>query len=155
MIDYGGKDFNIYNGFEDNQKFKLLNQDNKISCKICNHLNDLEYCSQIIIPPNILVINFYFDRRGILSDGSPKSIIFDEIIDITKYVNYNYGNKIQYRLFGICQIVGDQWTWHYIAICKNLNNGNWYNFNDAIVRLSDTFKLECGKPYILFYERIN
>ena len=44
---------------------------------------------------------------------------------------------------------------HYIANCKNLNNGNWYNFNDAIVRLSDTFKLESGKPDILFYERIN
>ena len=64
MKDYDGKDFNIYNGFEDNQKFKLLTQDNKISCKICNHLNDLEYCNQIIIPPNILVINF--DKKAFL-----------------------------------------------------------------------------------------
>ena len=151
MNDYYGKDFHIYNGFEDNQKFKLLTQNNQISCKTCNHLNDLEYCSQIIIPPNILVISL-----GRLWRSDPKSIIFDEKIDITKYVNYNYGNKIQYRLFGVCRhFCPSGIDGHFIACCKNSNEGKWYNFNDAIAKLCDPPDLKWGKPYILFYERIN
>ena len=151
MNDYYGKDFHIYNGFEDNQKFKLLTQDNQISCKICNHLNDLEYCSQIIIPPNILVISL-----GRLWRSDPKSIIFDEKIDITKYVNYNYGNKIQYRLFGVLQHLCPSGSeGHFATFCKNSNEGKWYWFNDARADLCDTSKLKWGIPYILFYERIN
>ena len=145
---YQGKDFNIYNGFEE-QKF--LFKDNGISCKICDHENNLEYYGQIIIPPNILVIGFG-KRIWLL----PKSIIFDEIIDITKYVNYNYVNTIKYRLFGICKYAGNISNGlHFISFSKNLNMDEWYKFNDMVVnKCIRNEEIKQFNPYIFFYERI-
>jgi len=152
MEDYNKKDFNIYNAFEE-QKFKLLINDNEISCNICKNLNTLEYCGKIIIPPNILVIGLDYGRNY---RYFPKSVIFDEIIDISKYVNYNYANSIIYRLFGICSFVGNKncGDMHFISFCKNLNTNEWFRFNDAVVTKDNIKERKRLNPYILFYERI-
>ena len=42
MIDYVGKDFDIYNGFKDNEKILKLSGDNQFYCNNCKKLNDAE-----------------------------------------------------------------------------------------------------------------
>ena len=43
---------------------------------------------------------------------------------------------------------------HYIAHCKNLLDGNWYNFNDDTVSyVNSVDSLIDESAYILFYEK--
>ena len=104
MIDYKGKDFDIYNGFEDNEKIEKLTRDNQFYCNICNKLNDAEVCNKIIYPPNKLLINLDFGKN---KKFVPNKIKFGEEIDITKYVNFNFGAYIKYRIIGVCSHFGN------------------------------------------------
>ena len=150
---YVGKDFNIYNGFEDNQQVQLLKGDNKFYCNICKKLCDAEICSKIILPPNKLLINIDYGKNKIFQ---PKSVKFDEEIDITKYVNFDYGMEIKYKIIGVCCHYGSSGqSGHYVAFCKNRENGQWYNFNDSSCIKCDKNMIYRGTPYLLLYEKIS
>ena len=152
MYDYDGKDFNIYNGFENNQKVQLLTGDNKFYCNNCKNLYDAEICSKIILPPNNLLINIDYGKN---KKYMPKTIIFDEEIDITKYVNFNFGINIKYQLISVCTHYGDSGSYgHYVAFCKNKNNNKWYVFNDSYCTECNKNDIHNGTPYLLLYERI-
>ena len=128
MSNYDGKDFNIYDGFEDNQKVQLLTGNNQFYCNYCKNLNDAEICTKIILPPNYFVINLDYGKN---KRYMPRNVIFDEEINITKYVNFNFGTEIKYQLIGVCSHYGSSGSYgHYVAYCKNKNNGKWYLFND-------------------------
>ena len=150
MFNYNGKDFNIYDGFENNQKVQLLRGDNKSYCNNCKSLNDAEICSKIIVPPNNLLINIDYGKNKMFM---PKTINFDEVIDITKYVNFYFGTNIKYQLISVCVHYGDSFG-HYVAFCKNKNNNKWYLFNDSECKECDKNEIHYGSPYLLLYERI-
>ena len=153
VSNYVGKDFNIYNGFEDNQKVQLLKENNKFYCNLCKKLCDAEICSKIILPPNKLLINIDYGKNKIFQ---PKSVKFDEEIDITKYVNFNYGIKIKYKIIGVCSHYGSSGqSGHYVAFCKHRENGKWYYFNDSSCIECDKNRIYGGTPYLLLYEKIN
>ena len=85
----------------------------------------------------------------------PKTIIFDEEIDITKYVNFNFGINIKYQLISVCTHYGDSGSYgHYVAFCKNKNNNKWYVFNDSYCTECNKNDIHNGTPYLLLYERI-
>ena len=150
MFNYNGKDFNIYDGFENNQKVQFLRGDNKSYCNNCKSLNDAEICSKIIVPPNNLLINIDYGKNKIFM---PKTINFDEVIDITRYVNFNFGTNIKYQLISVCVHYGDSFG-HYVAFCKNKNDNKWYLFNDSECKECDKNEIHYGSPYLLLYERI-
>ena len=152
MINYVGKEFNIYNGFEDNQKIQKLTGDNQFYCNNCKKLNDAETYSKIIVPPNKLLINIDYGKN---KKYIPNKISFDEEIDITKYVIFDFGTKIKYRLIGVCTHFGESGLYgHYAAFCKNLKDEKWYNFNDSMVVETDKSNIYSGTPYLLLYEKI-
>ena len=125
MSNYKKKVFNIYNGFENNEKPQLLSETNKFKCKNCKKLNKSEYCCKIIQPPNILLINIDYNECG---ESKPSKIEFDEIIDITKYVNYDYINPIKYRVICVCNYIKNSMNkdnfLHIIGIEKMKNGIN-------------------------------
>ena len=150
-VDYKGKIFNIYNGFEDNQKISLLTGDNQFYCNICKKLCDADLCTKIIVPPNKLLINIDYGKN---KKFSPSSVIFGEEIDITKYINFNFGVPIKYRLIGICTHFGYSGSYgHYVAYCKH-PNGKWFIFNDSTVNECSKNNIYGGSPYLLLYEKI-
>jgi ubiquitin C-terminal hydrolase len=152
MFDYKGKDFNIYNGFEDNQKMSLLVGDNQFYCNNCKKLCDAELYTKIIFPPNKLLINIDYGKN---KKFSPLSVKFDEEIDITKYVNFNFGFPIKYRIIGICSHFGSSGSYgHYVAFCKH-PSGRWFFFNDSSVNECSKNNIYSGSPYLLLYEKIN
>ena len=152
MFDYKGKIFNIYNGFEDNQKMSLLAGDNQFHCNNCKKLCDAELYSKIIFPPNKLLINIDYGKN---KKFTPSSVKFGEEIDITKYVNFNFGVPIKYRLIGICTHYGSSGSYgHYIAYCKH-PSGRWFIFNDSLVSECSKNNIYGGSPYLLLYEKIN
>jgi len=152
MFDYKNKTFNIYNGFEDNQKPNLLSGNNQFYCNTCKSLQDATTTSNIIQPPNKLIINIDYGKN---KKFSPSRIIFDEEIDITKYVNFNFGTKIQYRIIGVCTHKGlSGISGHYIAYCKHRLENQWYKFNDSQCEKCIKDDIYKDSPYLLLYERI-
>ena len=152
---YHGKEFNIMNGFDDYTKKDQLTGDNQYYCNKCKKLCDAEIQTQLIVPPKHLLINIDYGKN---KKYMPSSVKFDEEIDITKYINYNYNKNIKYRIIGVCSHLGDSGiSGHYIAFCKNSKNGKWYKFNDAIVsECSNHSEIRnYGTPYLLLYEKIN
>ena len=153
MCDYDRKTFNIYDGFKDNEKTELLRGDNQFYCTYCRKLCDAEICCKIITPPNKLLINIDYGKN---KKFKPSKVEFDEIIDITKYINFNFGTQIKYRIIGVCTHLGYSGSFgHYIAYCKHRLTQQWYYFSDSSFRKCNASEIYGGSPYLLLYEKIN
>ena len=149
---YRNSEFNIYNGFKDNQVIQYLKGDNQYYCPNCQCLHDGETCCKIIQPPSKLLINIDYGKNKVFK---VRRLIFDEIIDVTQFVNFDFGKKILYQISGVCTHLGSSGpSGHYIAYCKNRQTGLWYNFNDSYVRQCNKDEIYNGSPYLLLYEQI-
>ena len=152
MYDYTNKAFDIYNGFEDNSKPQQLMGENQFYCNTCKKLVDAEITSKIIQPPNKLLINIDYGKNKAFK---PSQVNFDEIIDITKFVCFDFGAPIKYKIMGVCTHLGSSGSYgHYIAYCKHRETGEWYNFNDSSCRKCNQSEIYGGSPYLLLYEKI-
>ena len=144
--------FNIYSGFNDYQEIQYLTGNNQYYCQICQKLCDATICCKIIQPPNKLVINIDYGKN---KKYEVRQLVFDEMIDITNYINFNFGKRIIYRLLGVCTHLGFSGaSGHYIAYCRNNRTGKWYNFNDSSCRECSMHEIYGGSPYLLLYEQI-
>ena len=152
MYYYNRKNFNILNGFQDNSKPSLFTGDNKFFCKICNRLQDSETTCKIFEPPNKLLINIDYGKNKIFQ---PSNIDFGEEIDITKFVAFDYKQKIKYKIICVCTHYGSSGqSGHYVAFCKNIKENKWYEFNDSSCHTCSINNIYGGSPYLLLYERI-
>ena len=153
MFDYKGKVFNIYNGFEDNEKPQELKGDNKFYCNSCKDLCEALFTCKIIQPPNKLLINIDYGKN---KKFKPSKIEFDEVIDITKFINFNFMTRIKYRIICVCTHLGQSGSYgHYIAFCRHRLTGQWYEFNDSSCNECNAKEIYTGSPYLLLYERIS
>ena len=151
LSDYHLKEFNIYRGFKDNQREVELKGDNQFYCKICRKMCNGNQTCKIIQPPNKLLI---FLEYGKNKKYQPKKIDFGEIINITEFVNFNFGCPITYRIIGVCTHLGISESFgHYIAYCMHRESGQWYNFNDSSCTKCGWSEIHGSKPYLLIYER--
>ena len=76
-----------------------------------------------------------------------------ENLDLTKYVVGYDKKSYKYDLYGICNHSGGLMGGHYTSSVKNVN-GNWYNFNDAMVsKIDDLSQLKTPKAYCFFYRK--
>ena len=134
------------------QEIQHLYGDNQYYCQICQELCDANICSKIIQPPNKLVINVDYGKN---KRYEVRKLIFDEFIDITNYINFNFGKRIQYRISGVCTHLGVSGSsGHYIAYCRHKETGKWYNFNDSYCNECNINEIYNGSPYLLLYEQI-
>ena len=151
MENYNRKKFNILQGFQDNSSPNQLKGDNKLFCNNCNKLQEGETTCKIFEPPQNLLINIDY---GINKIYQPSFTEFDEEIDITNFVVFDYKQKIRYRIIGVCTHYGYSGSsGHYVAFCKNKENNTWYEFNDSFCSECDKKEIYRGSPYLLLYER--
>jgi len=151
MYDYQNKLFDIYNGFEDNSKPQQLRGENQFYCNNCKKLVDAEITSKIIQPPNKLLINIDYGKNKAFK---PSQVKFGEIIDITKFICFDFSAPIKYKIMGVCTHLGYSGSYgHYIAYCKHRETGDWFNFNDSSCRKCNKDEIYGGSPYLLLYER--
>ena len=151
MYYYNRRTFNLIDGFKDNSKTGRLTGDNKFFCNFCNKLQEAETTCKIFEPPKYLLINIDYGKNKIYQ---PSSIEFDDIIDITKFVSFDYKQKIKYQISGVCTHYGYSGRYgHYVAFCKNREN-KWYEFNDSSCYECKKSDANRGSPYLLLYERI-
>ena len=153
MADYHKKAFNIYDGFADNVKEILKAGEDQNYCNACRKLCETKLCCKIFKIPNKLLI--YIDY-GINKRFQPSKIEFDEIINIKKYVNFDFGYEFKYRIIGVCTYFGQsESSGHYIAFCKNRLTNQWYKFNDSLCNKCSGSEIYKGSPFFLLYEKID
>ena len=142
---------NIDECFEYNQKIENMYGENQIYCNKCHNMSDSFNKTQIIISPNILVINL---NRGKGLQYEIK-LNFEEYLDIEKFVYYKESPSF-YEIIGIVTHFGpSSMSGHFIAFCKSFVDENWYKYNDAQVDISSFEEAKStGIPYILFYSYI-
>jgi ubiquitin C-terminal hydrolase len=156
-----------------------MNGDNKYECTPCKtkygELQDAEKFNNIILPPKTLVIQlgrFYWgeDSAGNLVKNKIKTKINFPITDLKLndmyFKNYSMSfihnsapstdGRDVYDLWGVIEHQGGNMNCgHYVCYCKNLENGNWYKFNDNHVHHVRNEVLEATiineGSYILFY----
>ena len=150
MYNYAGKKFNIYDGFKDNENPQILKGDNKFFCNFCKKFCEGEIECKIFQYPNKLLINIDYGKN---KKYEPSNIEFEEEIDITKYVHFNFGCKIKYKLVGVCSHYGSSGKFgHYVAYCKHRTSEKWYRFNDSVCAPCEKEEYRGGSPYLLLYE---
>ena len=119
---------------------------------MCKKLCESRTCCRIIQLLNNLLINIDYGKN---KKYQPSKIIFDEEIDITKYVSFNFGGNIRYKLICVCTHLGSSGSFgHYIAFCKHRYTGQWYYFNDSSCSKCSPEETRRGSPYLLLYEKI-
>ena len=133
-------EFNIYNGFEDNEKAKSLSY----LCNNCRRFCEFECSNKIVEPPKELLININFSRF------KPSKIVFDMKIDINKFVNADFGKSNEYRIISFCSKTES----NYFTYCWNKDNEKWYIFDDSSFKECDEKDIYLGDPYLLLYERL-
>ena len=154
MFKYKKKHFDIMDGFKDNEEPQILKGNNKFYCNKCKELMEASLSCKIIQPPFKLILNIDYGKN---KKYQPSKINFDEIIDIKKYVNFNFGPRIRYELTAICTHLGSSGEYgHYITFCKNKKEQKWYSFNDSSFNeIENKKEIYRGSPYILLYEKID
>ena len=141
----------IYDCFNYFQQKTYLTGQNKISCNHCKQISDAFYINKICIMPNILII--VLNRGKGLQYNVNLNI--DEIVDLSNYIELNQGN-FKYQLIGTIIHYGNSGQdGHFIAICRNKNDGQWYKYNDSIINATTFNEIKTtGIPYVLFYQVI-
>jgi ubiquitin C-terminal hydrolase len=100
--------------------------------------------------PEILVIDI---KRFNSSNRKNMCLVhFPLTLDLSKYViGYNKENYI-YDLYAVCNHSGSVLGGHYTSFVKNAN-GNWYHYNDTLVKLVDVSKIVTPQAYCFFYRK--
>ena len=146
----------VYVNFDDCFQYfesnNYLTGQNKISCNYCRNLSDAYYYNKISIAPNILII--ILNRGKGLEFNVNLDII--ERINISNYVEFK-NSPVNYELISIIIHYGNSGQdGHFIAICKNKNDNQWYKYNDSIVTKTNFSEIKkTGIPYVLFYQTVN
>jgi ubiquitin C-terminal hydrolase len=154
MFKYKKKTFDIMDGFRDNEEPQELKGNNKFYCNKCKMLVEAALTCKIIQPPNKLILNIDYGKN---KKYHPSNIIFGDIINITKYVNFNFGTQIRYEITGICTHFGASGEYgHYITFCKHKEKEKWYSFSDSTCKeIQNKDEIYRGSPYILLYEKLD
>jgi ubiquitin C-terminal hydrolase len=133
-----------------------INKTDIIVCPFCK-TKELKITKSICSLPDIFI---FVMSRGKYAEFDCK-ISFPKEIDMEKYyipINNTYKEKdTKYDLIGATFVYdwykGYGHEGHTIAFCKTYNKGNYYIFNDRIVKESNINKIYDKVPYILIYER--
>jgi ubiquitin C-terminal hydrolase len=160
------KEHNLINSFENFKRVEKLEKTDEWKCPKCNDFRQANKKLEIYKAPKILIIHLnrfsYFDNRKINTEinfpieslildkyvvkkeRSRKSIINDEDNKEFKFENV-------YDLFAIANHYGSLDGGHYIAVAKNPENSEWFQFNDSNV--SRIKEINKSSAYLLFYRK--
>ena len=151
-LNYKSKDFNIYHGFKELTKPKLMNGDNKYYCQYCRSFREAGVITKIFFAPPYLIINIDYGKN---KKYLPRKVHFGGVIDIKEFADEN--NKlpsIQYKLISVCKYIGKTGSsGHYVSLCQN-NRDKWYEFNDSNVTETKFEEVNSYSPYILIYKKL-
>ena len=140
---YYNNKFNILDGF----KVNSIPNSQKFKCDYCKSFQQAETSCKIFEPPLKLLINIDYGKDKLYQ---PSTIEYEDEIDITNFVDFDYKQKIKYKIIGICSRLENG---QYIAYCRHKEKDIWYSFNDSLCTECNKYDTYRGNPYLLIYER--
>ena len=141
----------IHDCLQEYIKKDTLDIDNSWKCDKCNENNcpDKKILFWEFSPIVIFQIKQYNDNSHKLNNH----IDFPLSIDLNDYcINSNNHNTI-YKLISTSIHSGSLRGGHYYANCLNINDNQWYNYNDTNVSLINEKDVLQENPYCFFYIR--
>lgn len=102
--------------------------------------------------PEILIIHLKRFDNVMRKDNTFVHFSPSQSIDLSPYV-IDKQKSHKYELYGICNHMGTTRGGHYTANVK-IKNGNWYDFNDNMIRKVSEKQVVTPKAYCLFYRRM-
>jgi len=75
-------------------------------------------------------------------------------LDLSPYLlSTSPKQNAHYELYSVINHSGASGVGHYTAYCKNIEDNNWYCFNDITCRSMETTFVKTKLAYLLFYHR--
>ena len=102
--------------------------------------------------PKVLIISLKRFDNQLHKDNT--RIVYDKVLDLSKYSKGYKRSNIVYNLCGICCHQGDINYGHYTSLCRKNDSRNWFRYDDNNLNQmtnNDTIPLT-SYAYILFYE---
>ena len=133
--------------FEEFEVAEILSGENQIYCNNCHKSSDASTKTEIYKSPKVLIIILNRGRGNIFQCD----VKFPSFLNISKFTKKDDSPKF-YDLIGVISHLGESsMEGHFIAFCKHFD-GNWFLFNDSIVKNVSEQDIFRGTPYILFYQ---
>ena len=151
LLNFHNKNFNIYNGFKEFVKTKILKESEQFYCQICRHLKDAELHTQISYTPPILIINFDYGKN---KKNRPNRFDFGECIDLLDFTD-DKCNERTYKLIGVLcsNNINSGNNDYYFSYCKDKYNC-WHRFNDSSIADCKYEEVFSSNIKILFYKKV-
>lgn len=166
-IDNTSNETSLESCFDNFLKKEYMSDNNKYNCDNCSTYTNACKKMYILKKPNILVIHLKrFDHNSdkIIKN---KQIITFPIYDLTvknnlieEYddIDINDENIVEkYNLYAIVCHLGSMEGGHYISFCKNIQNNNWYMYDDSDVKEIEIEMLNKNcitkNVFLLFYQK--
>ncbi len=129
----------------------ILDESNLWKCDKCNKSVQPHKKTILFKTSDTIIIVL---KRYSLTKKIDKFIQYPLQLNLEKY-NKNYGTSKtnNYNLSGFCIHNGGLNGGHYYAVCKNIFDNKWYEYNDTSVNKINNDKILEYKPYLLFYNR--
>ena len=127
----------------------VLDGDNGRNCEKCGKVTPYILTTKINSCQNNLLV---FLKRDFKNENI--KFKFDDILDITEYVQKN-NDKLIYNLYGIISL-RDNKEIHHVAFCKDLIENIWYKYDDNVVEIVNNLENDIfnfGIPVALFYQK--
>ncbi|CAF0751906.1 unnamed protein product [Adineta steineri] len=137
--------------------------DDDYHCLICSKLTKARQKSSLCLPlPQILIIQlkrFTYDIHS--NDKIDTHISFPLYeLDLKEYLVKNTNNQhendlsTKYNLVSVSNHTGSLISGHYTTYAKNVQDGNWYQFDDKVVKkLNNDNDIVTKNAYLLVYVR--
>ena len=148
FMNYNHNNVRIIECFKYYQKYEMYSS---FRCNSCG-LDCYGYQqTRLLKAPKTIILNL---NRGKGLQYNVK-IIFEEYLNLSNYI-MDRSSPYYYELTGIiCHFGTNDMGGHFVAFCKNCNNGEWYKYNDQFVTKSSFNEVsQSGLPYVLFYSYI-
>ena len=148
FMNYNHNNVRINECFEYYQKYEMYSS---FDCNYCGYDCQGYQQTRLVHTPKTIIINLN-RGKGLQYDVK---IAFEEYLNLAKYI-IDKNSPYYYELTGIiCHYGTNDMGGHFIAFCKNSNNGEWYKYNDqSVTKSSFNEAKQSGMPYVLFYSYI-
>ena len=131
-------------------QIEKLSKDNEWYCPKCKKFQLADKKMEIYSISEVVIIHLKRFRNNRKIENHVEFPI--EGLDLTKYLPKKE-EKYIYDLFAVANHSGGLQGGHYYAYCKNVKDGEWYEFNDSHVSKINKKKVCSDNAYVLFYNR--
>ncbi|CAH8466309.1 unnamed protein product [Schistosoma turkestanicum] len=123
-------------------------------CPTCNLRRDASKWIELWKLPTYLIIHLKRFRyeHGTWRKQTTNVDFPIESLDMSSFIVGPKLHSSEYALFSVLNHRGTMESGHYTTFCRNIRDGQWYEYDDENVSLLNRNEIQNDNAYILFYE---